>query len=254
MVGYGLIARPLTQLLRKDDFCWNQEADKAFDIFRSAITQVLVLALLNFSKPFIIEVDASGHGVGVVLRQGEQPISFLSQAFNERARMKSVYEKELMAIVLAVQKWRSYLLGRNFLVRTDQSSLKYLLKQRLISPDYEKWMLKLLGFNFDIHYQLGPSNRVADALSRFPIKAALTAMTTTKWLDWDALSQDLAADQVLHNIKETLVLGQPLASGYTLMEGRLLYNNRLVIPKHSKLVPMLLKEYHDSDRGALRRS
>ena len=91
--------------------------------------------------------------------------------------MKSVYEKELMVIVLAMQKWQPYLLGRKFLVRT------YLLEQRIISLDYQKWMLKLLGYDFDIHYYLGPSSMVADAISRLPIEVAVIAMTTTQWLD-----------------------------------------------------------------------
>ena len=251
VAGYGLIARPLTQLLRKDNFHWNQEADKAFDILREAMTHVLALALPDFSKPFIIEAYASGQRVGVVLMQGERPIAFFSQAFSERAQLKSVYEKELMAIILAVQKWQPYLLGHKFLVHTDQSSLKYILEQRLVSPNYQKWMIKLLGFDFNIQYQPGLRNRVADALSRFPfqIDTALTAITTTQWIDWGALNQDLVAEPVLHNIKESLASGQPSALGYTLVEDRLLYNNKMVIPKHSKLIPMLLKEYHDSVIG-----
>ena len=89
---------------------------------------------------------------------------------------------------------------------------------------------------------------MADALSQFPfpIDVALTAITITQWLDWDALNQDLAADQVLHNIKETLASSQPSTSGYILVEEHLLYNNRLVVPKHSKIIPMLLKECQDS--------
>ena len=66
------------------------------------MTQVLVLVLPDFSKPFIIEANASGQGVGAVLMQGERPFVFFSQAFSERAQLKSVYEKELMTIALAV--------------------------------------------------------------------------------------------------------------------------------------------------------
>ena len=93
VAGYGLIARPLMQLLRKDNFHLNQEEDKAFDILRATMTQVPVLALPDFSKPFIIEEDASGQGVGAMLMQGERPIAFFSQDFIERAQLKSVYEK-----------------------------------------------------------------------------------------------------------------------------------------------------------------
>lgn len=80
--------------------------------------------------------------------QEKQPIAYFSQALGQRARQKSVYEKELMAIVLAVKKWRPYLLGRRFIVRNDQQSLRFLLEQRVVEPEYQKWVTKLVGYDF----------------------------------------------------------------------------------------------------------
>ena len=100
--------------------------------------------------------------------QDEKLIAFHSQLLGPRAHQKSAYEKELMAIVIVVLKWRSYLLGQKFLVRMVQKSLKFLLEQCEIGPEYQKWVCKLLGFDFEIHYKAGPLSHAADTLYRRP--------------------------------------------------------------------------------------
>lgn len=94
-----------------------------------------------------------------------------------RDRAKPVYERELMAGVLAVQRCRPYLLGKRFVVKTDQRSLKLLLEQRVIQPQHQRWIAKLLGYNFDVVYKPGLENKAADALSRVPPTAQLNQLT-----------------------------------------------------------------------------
>ena len=101
---------------------------EAIKRLKEAVTQPLVLALLDFSRPFLIECDASGSGLGAVLMQEQRSIAFHNQALKEKYLHLSIYETELLALAFAMKKWRSYLLGRPFMVKTDHQSLKFLLE------------------------------------------------------------------------------------------------------------------------------
>ena len=117
--GYGEMGGPLTKLLQKNSFLWGEEAIEAFDKLKLAMTTLPVLALPDWNLPFIIETDASEIALGAVLSQNGHPIAFFSKKLSNRAKTKSIYERELMAVVLSVQKWRHYLLGRKFTIISD---------------------------------------------------------------------------------------------------------------------------------------
>lgn len=129
--NYGIINKRLTSLLKKDQFQWGEEAEEAFQRLKLAMTTTPVLALPNFQEPFILETNDCNHGRGAVLMQGRRPIAFFSKALYPQNQNLSVYEKELLAITAAVDKWRHYLEANSFVIKTDHYSLEYLLQQKL---------------------------------------------------------------------------------------------------------------------------
>lgn len=106
---FGTIARPLTALTKKDAFSWNEEAQRALEGLKESLCNAPVLALPRFDRQFVVETDACGVGIGAVLMQDGHPLAYISRHLNGKQLHLSIYEKELLAVVYAVQKWRHYL-------------------------------------------------------------------------------------------------------------------------------------------------
>jgi len=118
--GFGRITTPLTRFLTKDGFHWNLEAVMAFNQIKQALMSPLMLRLPDFTQPFIVESDACGVGIGAILIQEDRLIAFYGEALKGSSLALSTCEKEMLAIVKAIHKWHTYLLGKPFIVRTDQ--------------------------------------------------------------------------------------------------------------------------------------
>ena len=139
--------------LKKGQFSWTTVHDTTFAQLQQALITAPVLALPNFSQPFVLETDASGKGIGAVLMQQGRPIAYYSSALCPRNAALSTYEKEALAILEALKRWRHYLLGRELIIKTDQQSLKFITDQKIIEGVQHKLMMKLLEFNFKIQYK-----------------------------------------------------------------------------------------------------
>lgn len=164
--SFGIIAKPLTNLLRKNAYQWSDEAQHTFDNLKQALSLAAVLALPDFSQPFVIETNASGTGIGAVLMQQKHPLAFISKSLSARQQALSVYERELLAILLAVKSWHHYLIVARFIIKTDQKSLKHLMEQKVNTPLQHVWLSLLMVCDFEIFYKQGKENIAADALSR----------------------------------------------------------------------------------------
>lgn len=107
---FGIISKPLTELLRKGQpFIWTQHHQEAFDTLKQSLISAPVLVMPDFQKMFVVETDASDRDIGAVLMQDQHPVAFLSKALGPRTQVLSTYEKESLAIILAVDHWRPYL-------------------------------------------------------------------------------------------------------------------------------------------------
>eukprot|EP00253_Pinus_taeda_P035461 PITA_35461 len=206
-----------------------------------------VLALANFTKSFVIECDASGTGIGAVLMQEGRLLAFTIQQLSGKHLGQSTYEKEMMAILHAVDTWQPYLLGRRFQIRIDHQSLKYFLQQRLSSPHKNKWLAKMLGYDYEIIYKKGHENVVSDALShQFEEDNTLLAISLPipewieearkEWFSHPSLSQ------LIHNLQ-----ADPNATmGCSWKDEILCYKDKLVISLTSTFKRRILAELHSS--------
>ena len=162
---------PLVKLLRKGQkWEWNMEQEEAFVKLKKALTEAPILARPDFSKPFKVQTDASNYAIGSVLTQegedGEHPIIYASRVLNTAEKNYTVSEKELLAIVWSIKKFRPYLEGYKFEVITDHSALKWLNNLKEPTGRLARWALELQQWDFDVVHRKGKLHNLPDFLSR----------------------------------------------------------------------------------------
>ncbi|CAB0042942.1 unnamed protein product [Trichogramma brassicae] len=164
---------PLLKLTKKDvPWKWGPEQQEAFDHLKQALVTAPVLARPDFTKPFKVQSDASAYAIGAVLTQehedGEHPIVYISRVLNKAEKNYSTTERECLAVVWAIKKFRPYLEGYTFTVVTDHSALKSLQTAREPAGRLARWALELQNWTFTIEHRKGTHMKVPDFLSRMP--------------------------------------------------------------------------------------
>lgn len=228
---YGLICRPLHDMLKKNSFLWGPEQSKAFEELKERLISAPVLTLPNFNLPFTLETDASGSGIGAVLMQQGQAIAYFSKAISRKAQTLSVYDKEAMAILAAVKKWKHYLLGAKLIIKTDQQSLKYLAEQILTDGMQHKLLLRLLPLDYVIEYKKGKENIAADALSRRDLNCNAISVVQPIWIT--EILKSYESDTLCQDLIARLSIAPDPSSPYTLHSEILRYKGRIHLGQHT---------------------
>lgn len=173
--GLSSVARPLTQLTSpKKDFKWLPEHTVAFERLKEMILSDVLLAFPDEKLPFNITTDASAYAIGAVLSQTdavsckERPIWFLSKTLDVAQQRYTITERELFAIVYALDRFRPYIYGRNFYIHTDHRALLWFCGKRNVTGRLARWSYYISQYARSIHFVQGKNNYVADALSRAP--------------------------------------------------------------------------------------
>ncbi|GJU19889.1 reverse transcriptase domain-containing protein [Tanacetum coccineum] len=168
---FSKIARPMTHLLEKDTpFVFSDECLASFKILKTRLTEAPILVSPDWDLPFELMCDASDYAVGAVLGQRKdkyfRPIHYASKTLSDAQTNYTVTEKELLAVVYAFEKFRSYLVLSKTIVYTDHSALKYLFNKQDAKPRLIRWILLLQEFTIEIRDKKGVENLAADHLSR----------------------------------------------------------------------------------------
>ncbi len=211
--NYSSIARPLTQLLRKDaTFEWGPNQQRAFDELKNALTSPPVLAYPDFDKPFYLYTDASGKGLGAALMQYDernklQPLAYASRTVNKAESNYSTTHLEALAVVWALRHFRDIIYGYDIHVRTDHASVVELFKTKSLTGKLARWSLIVQDFQPSFAHVPGAVNHVADALSRY-----IGAIDTTDWDPYEdpSKSHDSNLNDSIRSAQRSDTFCQPL--------------------------------------------
>ncbi|KAI9154535.1 hypothetical protein LWI28_027647 [Acer negundo] len=219
-------------------FKWGNEQEKAFKLIKEKLTNAPLLALPDFAKAFEIECDASGIGIGAILMQEGRPIAFFSEKISGAALNYPTYDKEMYALVRALETWQHYLWPKEFVIHTDHESLKHLKGQHKLNKRHAKWVEFIETFSYVIKYKKGKENVVADALSR---RYVLLSTLDARMLGFDYVKELYVEDSDFGNVFNAC---EKVAFGkFYRHDGFLFRETKLCVP-NSSLRELLVREAH----------
>ena len=257
--NFSGIAANMTQLLHKDEaYLWLDQHQQAFDQLKAAVSSAPTLLTPDPLLPYTVMTDSSGFAIGAALHQdqgrGLQPIAFMSKKLDAAQKHYPTHEQEELAVICALKEWRHYLHGDlPFTVITDHRSLLTLYDKPRQSPRQARWMNDTLAeFKglINIVYKAGETNVVADALSRRPDhkeeeKEALEVAAVSS-----SRSSILEEIQVAYKLdiwcrKLFAHKAGQKQNRFTVLDGMIYKDGRVVVPASEPIRTALLRECHD---------
>ncbi|KAJ7998033.1 hypothetical protein DPEC_G00218340 [Dallia pectoralis] len=198
----GFSTAPLNQLAEKNTrFAWGTEQQQAFDTLKTSLCQSPVLTTPDPGGEFVLDTDASNEGLGAVLAQGtakgERVIAYYSRTFSRPEKNYCVTQRELLAVVEAVNQFKHYLCCLKFLIRTDHASLKWLLSFREPDGQVARWIERLQEYNFTVLHRKGEAHTNADGLSRRPCPTECSHCSRAEDRDHEAVKENKAKCRAL---------------------------------------------------------
>jgi hypothetical protein len=275
------IARPLHDLTRKaSEWAWNKEHQEAFDALKKLVTSSPILIFPDDHEPYKVEADSSDYATGAVLSQlGEDekwhPVAFLSKSLSAVERNYEIHDKEMLAIIRALEEWRHYLEGTQhpFDIWTDHKNLEYFMTAKKLNRRQARWSLFLSRFDFKLHHRPGKSSLKPDALSRRPdhgkgeddnenvillkpeylsIKAIrqghVLLVAGEKKLLQEIRQSKIYDESVVKAVEELKKSPQKAVLGEEWAEeqGLILFRGKVYVPKNEELRRKIVEAHHDS--------
>jgi transposase InsO family protein len=219
--------------IKTEKFVWTEEADAAFNLLRKRLAEIKPLSFFDDKEPVIITTDASGIGLGAVLQQQDRPVMFISRRLSDCETRYSQIEREFLAIVFALYRFKSFALGRTVTIHTDNKPLISFFKKDIdkLPLRIQRWMLALQPFSFQMKHIPGKENDIADALSRSPVE------------DNTAVEVEFSAETVCMILQDCPVTKEELVHATTMDEDLIVVKDAVLSSNWSKSCKSLQPYY-----------
>ncbi|QRW23855.1 Retrotransposable element Tf2 protein [Rhizoctonia solani] len=273
--NFSSVACPLHNLTRKESpWSWGNQEEEVFQELKTLVTRSPVLIHSNPALPYYLETDALGVAMGAILSQRGSdnrlhPIAYMSKSFSGAKANYNTHDKELLAIIKALEEWRIFLEATNKPVQvfTNHRNLEYWMQARTFNRQHARWRIFLSDFNFEIHYRPGKQSGKPDALSRrsdyvdippepeVMLPAEVFANTSEEEVEivteiCSKLREDPSLEPIIKFLTKDANNAPPTIrkayQDYDWEEDLLWYRGKLVVPDSEPIKERLMREFHDS--------